>query len=503
MNIVPSFEEFKKYSKHANLIPVYTEIFADMETPVSAYKKLEEEFSFLLESVEGGERIARYSFLGTKPAFLFKAEGKRVEIIRDGKSEEYIPKNDPLEILKEIMQNYKVVRLSNLPRFTGGAVGYISYDTVRFFEKLPSKNEDDLKIPDIFLLFTETILIFDHVKHTIIVVSNVSVKKDIKKSYNDAIKKINEIVLKLRKPLEDDLVQSSLSKIRKGQSDTIKLSSNLTKLDFKKMVLKAKEYIRNGDIIQVVLSQRLSLKLDIDTFNVYRALRVINPSPYMYYLKFGDLKIIGASPELFVRIEDGIATIRPIAGTRKRGRDFKEDERLMKDLLEDPKEKAEHIMLVDLARNDLGRVCKYGSVNVNELMVIEKYSHVMHIVSDVSGKLLNGVDVFDVIRAAFPAGTVSGAPKIRAMEIIEELENIRRGPYAGLIGYFSFSGNLDSCITIRTIIVNKDKIYIQAGAGIVADSKPEREYYESLNKAKALISAINLAKRGFYDISNR
>lgn len=486
MNIIPSFNEFKKKIKKGNLVPVFTEIFADMETPVSAFKKLEGKYSFLLESVEGGEKIARYSFLGTNPAFVFKA--------KDGFSTH---NKDPLELLKDKMQNFKIVESSKLTPFVGGAVGFISYDIIRYFEDIKLNNPDDLNLPDIFLMFTDTLVIFDHIRHTIKVVAtvNTDLEKNVTKSYANAIKKIRNIVSKLLKPSKTRLLTNK-------ECEPIKLSSNISKDEFKKMVLKAKEYIKAGDIIQTVLSQRLSANIKINSFDIYRALRIVNPSPYMYYLKFNELRIIGASPELMVRVEDGTVTSRPIAGTRKRGKSDEEDKKLIKELLNDPKEKAEHIMLVDLARNDLGRICDYKSVKVSELMTIEKYSHVMHIVSNVCGKLCKDKDIYDVIRASFPAGTVSGAPKIRAIEIIEELEKVRRGPYAGLIGYFSYSGNLDSCITIRTIVVKKDTIYIQAGAGIVADSKPEKEYYETLNKAKALISAINIARRGFQNDFN-
>lgn len=440
MIIIPSFKEFKSKAKKGNVIPVYTEIHADMETPVSAFKKLEGKVSFLLESVEGGEVFARYSFLGTEPSVIFRSKGREIELIKNARSEKFHAQKDSLLVLKDLMSGYKIVKSSKLPPFVGGAVGYMSYDMVRDFEKIPDNKFDELNLPDAVFMITDTIVIFDHVRHTLMVVSNVLTDgKDLKASYKEAIRKINGLVKKL-----NTTVKTSIKELKIGD-----LRSNTSKKEYEDMVRKAKKYIKSGDIIQTVLSQRMSAKIDSDPFDIYRALRIVNPAPYMYYLKFDNFKIIGASPEIMVRVQDGIVSERPIAGTRKRGKDQEEDEKLVKDLLSDPKEKAEHIMLVDLARNDIGRVCDFKSVNVNELMSVEKYSYVMHIVSNVQGKLRKDKDIYDVIRACFPAGTVSGAPKVRAMEIIEELEKAKRGPYAGLIGYFSYSGNLDSCITIK------------------------------------------------------
>ncbi len=486
----PDKNEFIKLAKEGNLIPVYREILADFETPLSAFTKIDNgNYSFLLESVEGGERIARYSFLGSSPSLVFLSKGKKI-IVSEGKiSNSFITKSDPISELKNILARYKFVKVKGLPRFCGGLVGYFGYDIVHFIEKIPDKNPDDLKLPDSVFMLTDTILIFDHVDHKIKVVSNVHVEKDPQKAYDEAVAKIDKIIKNLR--TTSPKVAANFTR----KTRHLKLKSNLTKDRYEEIVRKAKDYIRKGDIIQTVLSQRFELPIECQPFQIYRALRSINPSPYMYYLKLGDFSLVGSSPEIMVRCEDGTVEVRPIAGTRPRGGTEEEDEKLEKDLLRDPKERAEHIMLVDLGRNDIGRVCEYTSVKVPELMVIEKYSHVMHIVSDVSGKLKKGKDSFDVIRATFPAGTVSGAPKVRAMEIIEELENIRRGPYAGSVGYFSFSGNLDSCITIRTIIVKGKTAYIQAGAGIVADSRPEKEYAETINKAKALVRAIEMAER--------
>lgn len=481
----PSKSEFIKLSKKGNLIPVYREIVADMETPVSAYKKIEGENSFLLESIEGGEKIARYSFLGSDPIVIFKAKGNSIEILERGRSVK--GKGDPIDKLKQLLSKYKPVKNENLPRFHGGLVGFMGYDVVRFIEKIPDKNPDDVKISDMCFFLTDTILAFDHVSRKIIVISNAFVDGDPGGAYDIAIAKIEKLVKKIEGPLKAHELDIE------GSKKKIKVRSNVTQGEFESAVEKAKEHIAAGDIIQVVLSQRFETKISVDPFNVYRMLRAINPSPYMFYLKFGGLKLIGSSPEVMVRLEKGTATVRPIAGTRPRGRDDEEDKKLEQELLADKKERAEHIMLVDLGRNDLGRVCDYGSVSTNELMSIEKYSHVMHIVSNITGTLQKGKDAFDLLRASFPAGTVTGAPKVRAMEIIDELETTRRGPYAGTVGYFSFSGDLDSCIAIRTIVVNGKTAYVQAGAGIVADSVPSNEYQESMNKAKALLQAIEAA----------
>jgi anthranilate synthase component 1 len=468
----PSKSEFIKLSKKGNIIPVYKEIVADMETPVSAFKKIEGEYSFLLESIEGGEIIARYSFLGTVSA---------KEVYRFNSFSE----------IKKVMDRFKPVSIPGLPRFHGGLVGYVGYDMVREVERIPDKNPDDLKLPPMLFLLTDTILAFDHLKHKILIISNAEPGKHPQKAYREACAKIDALEKKLKKPLslKKEEYEIPLQPRRK-----LKVASNLSQKEFEQMVEKSKERIRAGDIIQVVLSQRFETDCRVEPFNVYRALRTINPSPYMYFLKLGDLKIAGSSPEVMVRLENKTAILRPIAGTRPRGKDEEEDKALEKELLASEKEKAEHIMLVDLGRNDLGRVCDYASVKVTELMKIERYSHVMHIVSNLTGKLLENKNAVDLLMATFPAGTVSGAPKVKAMEIIDELENVRRGPYAGCVGYFGFSGELDSCITIRTIIFKGHKAYVQAGAGLVADSIPKEEYRETQNKAKALLSAIELAR---------
>lgn len=488
----PSLEEFKKKATQGNLIPVYSEILADMETPVSAFKKIgKNKCSFLLESMEGGEKWARYSFIGFDPAMIFKSKGRRVELIKNGDTEVIEDCVYPLDVLKDIMNGYRLVEVEGLPRFFGGAVGYLSYDMVRFIEHLPDQTNDDLNLYDSIFLISETILIFDNLNNSIKIVYNVHVDNEehLDELYHSAQKKIATTISLLRKP-------SSYQEINSSDTDHLEITSNINPEEFKEIVTKAKEYITAGDIIQVVLSQRFQAKLEGDSFDVYRALRRVNPSPYMYYLSFDDLIIVGASPEVLVRVEGSNIELRPIAGTRPRGNDEKEDEFFQKDLLNDPKEIAEHVMLVDLGRNDVGRVSKMGSVEVPEFLLIEKYSHVMHIVSDVKGVLETGKNSFDVLKACFPAGTVSGAPKVRAMEIIDELESSKRGPYAGAVGYFSFSGNMDSCIIIRTILIKNDTVFFQAGAGIVADSQPEKEFQETVNKAKALVKALQMVKEG-------
>jgi len=487
----PDLKEFKKLAKKGNLVPVSREILADLETPVSAFKKLgRSDYIYLLESVEGEERFARYSFLGDNPFLIFKSRGRNIEIREEGKIQRIT--GEPLDVLKRLMHKFKVVEIPRLPRFSGGAVGYLGYDLVRFFEELPEKNPDDLKLPETYLVFTDTLLIFDHFKHRIKIISNSHINDgNLSECYQKAVNKIDNIIAKLKSPLIP-LAKSSFSKEQK-----ISFSSNFSRSSFIKKVKCAKEYIKSGEIIQVVISQRFETKIRrAESFDLYRALRSINPSPYMYYLKFKDLKIIGSSPEILVRLEGDKVTIRPIAGTRHRGKDEKEDKSLERELINDKKERAEHIMLVDLGRNDAGRVCRHSSIKVDELMKVERYSYVMHLVSNISGKIKKDKDQFDLLKASFPAGTVTGAPKIRAMEIIEELEPVRRGPYAGAVGYFAFSGNLDACITIRTLIVKGVTVYLQAGAGIVADSVPEREYTETKNKAKALMEAIKLAEEG-------
>ena len=486
----PSWEIFKKKAALGNLIPVYRRVLADLETPVSAFLKIDDgNYSFLLESVEGGDRIAQYSFLGSNPSVIFQAKGKEVTITENGASRT-LESDNPLGCLEDLMQMYKPVEVDGVPRFFGGAVGYVGYDAVRFFEKLPDDTDDDLELPDIFFVITDKILIFDRVNHEIMVVCNAHVEDDAETAYREATREIDTMVDSLQRPLAYPTYRAPKSP-RKPV-----LVSNFEREEFEETVRAAKEYIRAGDIFQVVVSQRFATKVEAPPFDIYRALRSINPSPYMFYLNFGSLKLVGASPEMLVRVEDDTIDLRPIAGTRPRALKEFDDAELERDLLSDEKERAEHIMLVDLGRNDVGRVAQLGSVHMTELMIIERYSHVMHIVSNVRGTLRNDCDAFDVMRATFPAGTLTGAPKIRAMEIVEELEPLKRGPYGGTMGYFGFSGNLDSCIIIRTLIIKDDMAYVQAGAGIVADSDPASEYVETLNKALAVIKAIEIAEAG-------
>lgn len=488
----PDYNIFRKLAKKGNLIPVYRELLADFETPVSAFCKIDtSDYGFLLESIEGQEKIGRYTFLGSNPSTVIKTKGRQIEIIKDKKVKKYKVEN-PIDEIKKIFSEYTFVKTKHLPRFCGGLVGYFGYDMVRFIEDLPDISKNTMKLPDSILMLTDTLLIFDHVNRTLKVISNAHIESNnTKKAYEQAIKKIDDIVKNLRKPQQSSKESfGNTGKIERRK----KFTSNFTKKGFMAAVNKAKRYIINGDIIQVVLSQRFKTNIKTNPFNIYRTLRYVNPSPYMYYLKFKDFKLIGSSPEIMVRLEGKKVEVRPIAGTRPRGATAANDARLIKDLLKDPKEIAEHIMLVDLGRNDLGRVCEFGSVRVPELMLIEKYSHVSHMVSDCVGLLKKKKDMFDVIKSTFPAGTVSGAPKVRSMEIIEELEKEKRGPYAGSVAYFSFSGNLDSCITIRTIVIKGKTAYIQAGAGIVADSNPRKEYIETLNKCECMKKAIDLAE---------
>ncbi len=483
-------EKFIELSKKGNVIPVYRELLADFETPLASYLKIEEgEFSYLLESVESGERLGRYSFLGSKPSLVIESKDKHIFVSKNGEIDAFDTDKDPIHEIKKIMDGFKFVPVEGLPRFCGGLVGYIGYDMVRFFEEIPDKNPEDFEVPDMQFVLTDTIIIFDHVDHKIKVVSNAIIDQDAGEAYDVAVEKINKIIENLQ-GAPKHLTKGS------GRKKHGEVISNFSKPEFCRIVEGAKERIKAGDIIQVVLSQRFERNTEADAFNIYRALRSINPSPYMFYLNFGKFKIIGSSPEILVRCEDGLVEVRPIAGTRSRGKDEAEDLRLEKELLADPKEIAEHIMLVDLGRNDIGRVCDFSTVIPREVMRIERYSHVMHIVSDVEGKLSEGKDIFDLIRATFPAGTVTGAPKVRAMELIDKFENRRRGLYAGSVGYISFSGNMDLCIAIRTILMDGKTAYVQAGAGIVLDSDPAKEYLETENKAKAMMKAIDFAEGG-------
>ncbi len=475
----PALEEVRRLKKAGNLVPVCRDIQADLETPVSAYLKIARgNYSFLLESVEGGERIARYSFIGTEPLFVLRRGNEKPV--------------DPLDLVEKELARFRPVSVAGLPRFHGGMVGYLSYEVARHFERLPCPVQDPQGLPEFALMLADTLLVFDHITHKIKVVSHAHLDGgDVDTAYQEATCKIDDLVNRLEQPMHPEAPRNT-------PPDRSEVSSNFSALEFEAMVSKAKEYIYAGDVIQTVLSQRLARRTTANPFAIYRALRSINPSPYMYYLHLGNFYIAGASPELLVRVEDRTVSTRPIAGTRRRGKDATEDLTLEEELKNDKKERAEHIMLVDLGRNDIGRVSEPGTVEATQLMDVERYSHVMHLVSHVQGRLKAGLSQFDALRSCFPAGTVSGAPKIRAMEIIAELEREQRGPYAGAVGYFDFSGNLDTAIAIRTIVIKNNIAYIQAGAGIVADSVPEREYQESLNKAQALLAAIDQAEASQY-----
>lgn len=492
-----SYDEFRSLATQGNLIPLYREILADFETPVSAFTKIDHGPSaYLFESVEGGENWARYSFLGSGSPVVIRAERGELVTTRGAKVERVPvserPGETPLDRLREIMAAYRPVTVPGLPRFVGGAVGYLGYDVVRYFEDIPPRRKDDLGLPDLAFLLTDTLLIFDNVAQKIKVVANAHVpsgrEAELKRAYADAAARIERMIARLKRPLRRTRP--------KQRRKPISFTANMSRSDFEKMVMRTKEYIKSGDIFQCVLSQRWETRIQTTPFEIYRALRVINPSPYMYYLRVGGVELVGSSPEILVRCEDGRVAVRPIAGTRRRGATEEQDRLLERELLADEKERAEHVMLVDLGRNDVGRVAKKGTVKVDALMTVERYSHVMHLVSNVHGELDPSKTAYDVMAACFPAGTVSGAPKIRAMQIVEELEPTRRGPYAGAVGYFSFSGNMDTCINIRTIVLKGRQAYIQAGAGIVADSDPGREYEETCNKAKAMMKAIEMAERG-------
>ena len=487
--------EFKELARRGNLIPLYKEILGDSETPVSAFVKLNRKPAFLLESVVGGEKWARYSFIGVEPSMTVTCSGKKVEI-KNGAGVSGIETDDPLSVIKDILSKFKPVEVKGLPRFSGGFVGYMGYDIVKFFERVPDTLKPAVDMPDMFMMLADTILIFDNLRQTIKVVCNTHTEgRGIKTAYRAAEKRIDRIIKELGKggKAKNPCIPLAASRNEPAAEN---FSSNFTKENFLAAVEKSKEYVMSGDVVQVVLSQRFEKNTDAHPYNIYRALRIINPSPYMYYLDIGSSQIVGSSPEILVRLEGDKITLRPIAGTRKRGETEEEDSALEDALRKDPKEIAEHIMLVDLGRNDVGRVAGIGSVKVTDLMTVERYSHVMHLVSNVEGTLEKGLDAFDVFRACFPAGTVTGAPKVRAMEIIEEIEPTKRGAYAGTVGYFGYSGNMDTCITIRTLLIKDGKVYVQAGAGIVADSVPENEYMETVNKAMAMMESVEFFERG-------
>jgi len=482
--IQPTLQEAVRRAGKGGRIAVWMEVSADTETPVSAFLKIRRSpWGFLFESVEGGERVGRYSFLGAGPSAVFTGRGDTLVESRAGKN--VVHKGNPLELLRKRFASLRGKPMTDAPRFEGGLVGYAGYDTVRWMEKLRHAPKDELGLPEMIFMLQDDVLVFDRVRHTIRIIAHEPVGGNARRAYAEAARRVEA----LRQRLTSAAPSPASFDISGGNPKVP--PSNMSREKFEAGVKKAKKYIRQGDIIQAVLSQRFSVPYEGDAFNLYRSLRMLNPSPYMFFIESGDMALAGSSPELLVRLEGDEVETRPIAGTRPRGKNAVEDNRLAQELLVDPKERAEHVMLVDLGRNDLGRVCRYGTVRVEENMKVERYSHVMHLVSSVKGKLAPGHDAFDVLKACFPAGTVSGAPKVRAMEIIDELEPSRRGPYAGAVGYFGFSGNMDTAIAIRTITIAGGRAHVQAGMGIVADSVPAKEYEESLAKARASLLAIS------------
>ena len=505
----PSFEEFVELARGATVVPVYRQLIGDTLTPVSAFCKIQEgEWAFLFESVVAGERLGRYSFLGSGPFLRFQAFGQRVRIEtpRPGApgfwNTQELDHPDPLRLLEEHLAAYRAPSLPGLPRFTGGAVGYAGYDTVRYVERLPHPPTDDRGLPDLCFAFYDRMVVFDHINKTIAVVAHAHVPNaasddpvaagfSLRQAYQAACDRVDRMVERLHQGVAD-LQLTDIAPIGEAQLPYV---SNFTPQQFEAAVEKCKEYIRAGDIFQVVLSQRLRTETRARPFDVYRTLRVVNPSPFLFYLKAGPVCLIGSSPEIMCRVEGERVTIRPLAGTRRRGRTEEEDEALAAELLADPKERAEHIMLVDLGRNDVGRVARYGTVQLSDVLTVERYSHVMHLCSTVTGRLQAGKSAFDALRSCLPAGTLSGAPKVRAMEIIDELEPYRRGPYGGAVGHIDFSGSMDTCIALRTLVLKGQTAYLQAGAGIVADSIPVNEFEETMNKARGLLRALEMAEK--------
>jgi anthranilate synthase component 1 len=488
----PDYREFSRLARQATLVPVVKTVAADLRTPVTAFLSIaaDESRAFLLESVEGGEKIGRYTFLGARPYMVLRARGRQISLEREGKKQQV--EGSVFQVLDRLLRDHTPARVPGLPPFTSGAVGFFAHDAVRQLEKLPTLAKDDLNTPDCTLMFFDRLLAFDHVRHEIFIIATADVRRQSpRKAYDQAVRDIARIEKQLAVPLPKKYLQPP-----KAQKGKLKVSISVSKKHFLRTVEKIKKYIIAGDVFQAVPSLRLALEPGVSPFNAYRALRRVNPSPYMYFLRIDDLTILGSSPEMLVRVTGRKLEYRPIAGTRKRGKDEAEDLRLEQELQRDEKERAEHVMLVDLGRNDVGRVSDFGSVKVRDLMFVERYSHVMHLVSAVEGTLRQNLSPVDAFAACFPAGTLTGAPKVRAMEIIEEVEPVRRGIYGGSILYADFAGNLDSCIAIRTMLVKGKKAYVQAGAGIVADSVPESEYQECLNKTQALVRAVELARSG-------
>ncbi len=496
----PSFEDFARLAGQAPCLPVYRQLTGDGLTPVSAFRKIERSApSFLFESVVGGEKVGRFSFLGTEPFLRFEARGLDVRAFdpRDPDAAPWARSLDPFGDLEALLARYRAVHLPGLPRFVGGAVGYAAYDAVRYTERLPDAPPDDRGLPDLSFALYDRMVLFDHIRKTILVVAHAHLGPgdDPRAAYDRAAARVDELVGRLAAPGPE----LALSDISTDGPVTIRAESNFTREAYEGVVRHCQEYIKAGDIFQVVPSQRFRVETTAEAFDIYRVLRVVNPSPFLFYLNFGDYRLIGSSPEILVRVEDGEVTVRPLAGTRRRGRDEAEDRALAADLLADPKERAEHIMLVDLGRNDVGRVAEHSTVVLSDLMKVERYSHVMHITSNVTGKLAEGKTAFDALRAGLPAGTVSGAPKVRAMQIIDEVEPQRRGPYAGAVGYIDFTGNMDTCIALRTLVLVGQTADVQAGGGVVFDSIPGDEYDETVNKASGLLKAIEIAETQLRD----
>jgi anthranilate synthase component 1 len=492
----PTFDEFAALARDHTVVPVYRRLTGDTLTPVSAFCKLQEgDWSFLFESVVGGERVGRYSFLGAGPFRTFEAHGRRTRT-RDGNGK-WVEADaaDPLRVLEDEIAAFRAPSVPGLPRFCGGAVGYAGYDTVRYVEHLPGAPPDDRNVPDLSFGFYDRMVIFDHAAKTVLVVAHArtgGADDHLRKAYQEACRRVDEAVERLQRGVAD-IQLTDIDPTRRAPSDS-RVRSNFTRPEFEAAVEKVRAYINAGDAFQVVLSQRFRTETRARPFDIYRALRVVNPSPFMFYLRAGAVTLVGASPEIMCRVETGAITNRPLAGTRRRGVTPEEDAALAAELLADPKERAEHIMLVDLARNDVGRVAELGSVRISDLLAVERYSHVMHLSSTVTGTLKPGLTAFDALRASLPAGTLSGAPKVRAMEIIDELEPHRRGPYGGAVGYVDFSGNMDTCIALRTMVLLGQTAYVQAGAGVVAESVPASEYDETVNKAMSLLRAIEVAE---------
>ena len=492
---LPDLATFQRLAKDHQLVPVYRCLLSDTLTPVSAFRRLDQAGSgCLFESVIGGEKVGRYSFLAMSPFMEVGARRNQVQVTTAEGGREEFTCDDPLEVIRQRLHGLRAAHLDELPPFIGGAVGYAGYDVVRYSEDLPNAPADDRELPDLWFAFYDQVVVFDNVSKTMFVIVLARMDEpgvDSEAAYQRACDRIDALVAQLSKSIE----AGTCADIDLHATEVIPYESNVDRATFENAVKQCVDYIRAGDIFQVVISQRLAVPLTASPFEVYRTLRVINPSPFMFFVRSAHCTLVGSSPEIMCRVVDGRITVRPLAGTRRRGKSAEEDQQLAEELLADPKERAEHVMLVDLGRNDVGRVSKYGTVELSDVMVIEKYSHVMHITSNVTGELRDGCDAFDALKASLPAGTVSGAPKVRAMQIIDELEPHRRGPYAGAVGYFDYRGNMDTCIALRTVVVQGETAYVQAGAGIVADSDPSSEYQETLNKARGLLTAITATER--------